>query len=269
MVPTREERRAAGTRLERTGEIASRVVSLRPADPRVRRALHVAVGLILLLGVGLAVVAALNEVPDLEWRPAWVLLGFLGFVLYTLASGEIWRLLLAALGPSLRQRPAAAIWCSSALGRLLPTGLLVPIIRTAMAEPLGVPKRICLASVVYEQALALTAAVILGAYFIIDLPDLSGEPARFLVLLIPLVTLACLHPAVFRHVADLVLRRLGREELPVVLPISRSLEFIALYCLALVLGGVSLYALAQGVYPVAGADWSPSSAHGRWRPPSP
>ena len=251
------DERTEGDRLARTGDLASRVVSLSPGDPRVRRALHVGIGLILLLGVALALVAAFNEVPDLEWRfrIGWVLLGFLGFALYTLASSEVWRRLLISLGPELRPRPALAIWCSSSLGRYVPTGLLVPVIRIAMSEGQGVSKRICLASVVYETALAFTAAVILGAYFIIDLPDLSGEPARFLILAVPVVTLACLHPRVFRRFADLVFHRLGRESLPVVLPVGCSIEFVGLYAATMVIGGASLYALAQGVYHVDGDDW--------------
>ena len=256
-MPAPDERPAAGARLARTGEIASQVVSLSPSDPRVRRALHVGIGLILLLGVVLALVAAVGEIPDLEWRFRfwWALLGFLAFGIYTLASAEIWRRLLMSLGPELRAGPGVAIWSSSTLGRYVPTGLLVPVIRIAMAEGQGVSKRICLASVVYEQALAFTAAVILGAYFIIDLPDLSGEPARFLVLIVPVVTFACLHPRVFRPVADRVLRRLGRDELPVVLRLGRSVEFVALYAATLIVGGLGLYALAQGVFHVDGSDW--------------
>lgn len=246
-----------GDRLERAGDIASRVVALSPDDPRIRRALRAGIGLIVVLGVGLALVGTLNEAPDLDWRfrYGWVLLGFLGFGLYTLAASETWRRLLMVLGPEIKPRPAIAIWCSSALGRYLPSGLLLPMIRTAMAESQGVPKRICLASVVYEQALAFTAAVLLGAYFLIDLPELSGEPARFLVLAVPIVTFICLHPRVFRRFADAMLRRFGREELPAVLPIGRSIEFIALYGANLIIGGAALYALAQGVYQVDGGDW--------------
>jgi len=40
-----------------------------------------------------------------------------------------------------------------------------------------------------------------------------------------------------------------------VLATGRSMEFVALYAAAFIVGGLALYALAQGVYRVDGADW--------------
>src|SRR5687767_2211410 len=98
------------TRLERAGEVASRVASLSPEDARLRRALHASIGLILLLGVGLALITTLDQIPDLEWRvaPGWLLLALVAFALHVLSVAEIWRRLLAALGPALSPLPGAA-----------------------------------------------------------------------------------------------------------------------------------------------------------------
>jgi hypothetical protein len=49
------------------------------------------------------------------------------------------------------------------------------MLRTAMAEREGVPKRITAATVVYELALFTTGSVIVSAYFVITLPDLEGS----------------------------------------------------------------------------------------------
>lgn len=67
----------------------------------------------------------------------------------------------------------------------MPTALLLPVIRMAMAEREGVPKRITLATVAYEFALLITGSVVVSAYFVITLPDLAGVWECWLVLVLP------------------------------------------------------------------------------------
>ena len=87
---------------------------------------------------------------------------------------------------------------TSGLGRYVPTSLLLPVLRAAMCEREGVPKRVCLASMAYEVALYLTAALVLGAYFVIDLPELQGVEARlFSSWSAPVIALSCCSPASF------------------------------------------------------------------------
>jgi uncharacterized membrane protein YbhN (UPF0104 family) len=243
------------TRLERAGDIAARVSSLEPSDPRVRRGLHLGIAIIVVLSIGLAAFATAGDIPDVDWRfrPVALALAVIGLTVFLLANAEIWRRILRALGPELAPRRSMAIWFTSGLGRYVPTSLLLPVLRAAMSEREGVPKRICLASVAYEMAMFFTAALILGAYFVIDLPDLQDAPGRYLVIGLPLLALIALQPRVFHTLADRVLTRLGRAKLPLSLPGGRVLEFVGLYALTYVIAGLSLYALAQSVYPV-GAD---------------
>lgn len=248
---------AAGTpsRLERAGELASRAASLEPGDPLMRRGLHIGIGLVVLLGIGLAVTASLNELPEVDWRwrPLSLFLGILSVFAFLLANAELWRQLLHALGVDLARLPSMAIWFISGLGRFVPTSLLTPMIRMAMADREGVAKRIVLVSTVYEIALALTGGLIVAAYFIVDLPDLEGQPARFLAIGLPVVALVVLQPRIFHRLTDYALERFGREPLPEALPAARVFEFVFLYALVYVVAGLGTYALAQSVYPV-GAD---------------
>lgn len=243
------------TRLERAGDIAARASSLEPSDPRVRRGLHLGIAIIVVLSIGLAAFATAGDIPDVDWRfrPVALALAVIGLTVFLLANAEIWRRILRALGPELAPRRSMAIWFTSGLGRYVPTSLLLPVLRAAMSEREGVPKRICLASVAYEMAMFFTAALILAAYFVIDLPDLQDAPGRYLVIGLPLLALIALQPRVFHTLADRVLTRLGRAKLPLSLPGGRVLEFVGLYALTYVIAGLSLYALAQSVYPV-GAD---------------
>jgi glycosyltransferase 2 family protein len=250
---------AAGTRrnrLARAGDMASRVGSLEPSDPALRRGLHAAIAIVLILGVGLAIVGSAHELPDVDWRwrPLSLGLGILGFAAMMLASAEIWQGILRALGPRLDRATAVRIWFLSGLGRFVPTSLLMPVVRIAASGREGVPKRIALVSIVYEVAILLTAALVVGAYSLITLPGLQDYPERYLALAAPLVGLIVLQPSVFRPLADRVLDRLGRERLPAVLNGRQAAAFLGLYGLTFVLAGLSVYALAQSVYPVPASD---------------
>jgi len=217
-----------------------------------RRALHASVVTVIAACAVLAVVAALGDFPAVSWRfrPAALCLGVAAFAISLLAAAEIWRRILGALGPSIGARRSAAIWFTSGLGRYVPTSLLLPVLRAAMTEREGVPKRISLASMAYELGLSSTAALVIGAYFVIDLPSLSGSPGRFLVLVFPITALVLLQPRFFHSFADKLLARLGRERLPASLPGSRVLVLAGLYGLTYVIAGFGLYALAQSIYPV-------------------
>lgn len=251
-----EGRPVTATRLERAGDLAARVSSLRPSDPNMRRGLHAGIVIVVVLSVGLAAFAGAGDLPEIDWRlrPWALVLATIGMATFLLANAAIWRRLLRALGPELGPRQARAIWFTSALGRYVPGNLLLPMLRVAIADRVGVPKRICAASVLYEIALVLTATLAVSAYFVIDLPDLRATPARFLVLAVPGLAALALHPRFFHSVADRVLDRLGRARLPLSLSGVRIAEFAGLYALTFVVAGLSLYALAQSVYPVPGSD---------------
>jgi glycosyltransferase 2 family protein len=256
VAPTVETRSSAPTRLERVGQVAARVGSLRPADPRVRRGVHAAIATALIASAALALAAAVGDFPEVDWRfrPVVLVLAVIGFAVSLLAAAELWRRVLASLGPSLAPSRSMAIWFVSGLGRYVPTSLLLPVLRVAMAERDGVPKRIVLASMAYELGLASTAALIIGAYFVVDLASLSNAPGRFLVLVLPMVAVVCLQPRFFHTLANKALDRLGREPLPISLSTPAVIGMIVLFAGVYVLAGLSLYALAQSIYAVGVDD---------------
>jgi glycosyltransferase 2 family protein len=248
--------RRAPRRLERAGEIAARVSSLQPTDPNLRRGLHAAIAIVLALGIGLVVVAAAGDFPEVDWRfrPAALALSLLAFTLYLIGNAEIWRRLMGALGHSLPPLRGNGIWFASGLGRYVPTALLLPVLRMAMAERQGVPKRVTAAAVVYELALFFTANVIVAAYFVITLPELEGLWERYIVLVLPAIAVVALQPRIFHTSADLLLTRMGRARLPISLPGPRVAEFTALYAVIVLIAGAGIYFLAQSLYPVGAGD---------------
>ena len=246
----------SATRLARAGEAASRAVSLRPSDPNVRRGLYAGITIVVILSVGLLAWSSLSDLPDIEGelRPAWLAVALASFLALVLLNAIIWRRLLDALDGHLSPRRATAIWCVSAVARYVPTSLLMPVVRSAMAERQGVPKRVTLVSIVYELAFTLTGALVVGAYFVIDLEALGGEAARFLALTLPVLALVFLQPAIFHRAVDFALSTFGRSELPIALDTPAVLKFAALYTVPSLLGGLAACAVAQAIYPIEGSD---------------
>jgi hypothetical protein len=123
-----------------------------------------------------------------------------------------------------------------------------------LAERMGVPRRVTLASIVYELGLAVCAAVIVGSYFVVDFPDLEHTPARFGVLAVIPLALAVLHPRVFEPLTRWGLAKLGREPLPRVLPFGWVLGITAGYCLGWISMGLGVYCFTAALHPVDSAD---------------
>jgi hypothetical protein len=240
------------TLLERAGETAAGLGSLGEGRPRTRRALEIGIG-VLVVGFLVAFVATQwGRLPDYDWdfRPVWLLVSAVGVALFYAIQCEAWRAILGSLGEHLDARTARAIWGKSLVARYVPTNALLVVGRVVMAERHGVSKRGCLASIVYEAGLAIVTAVMVGAYFVITLPRLEGQPARYAILVVVPLALVGLHPRVFRRLADFALRKLGRATLPATLPLGRVLELALLYLAGWIAIGVGVVAFTASVHPL-------------------
>jgi hypothetical protein len=238
--------------LGRLGASAAQLSSLNPANALVRRTLWVTLATVVVASVVAAGITAWSNLPDFEWRlrPVWLGAAIVGFVVLQLSHAAIWHLILRLLRQDVALSRTRAIWCTTGLARYTPGGLLMPMMRVAVSESEGVPKRVCLASIVYETALVLTGAVAVGAYALVSAPRFADQSARYLLLVVPVVALVALHPRVFRRLADVALQRLGRERLPFAIPMTQVLALVGLYAATWVLAGASLFALIHGVHPI-------------------
>jgi glycosyltransferase 2 family protein len=226
------------------------------AERGLRDAVWVALGLVVVLFVGLAVANEVTRLDDegLRLQAGWLVVAVVGFLALQLTHTELWRWELRALGHPLQRDRGYAIWSVSAVARYVPTSMLMPTLRIALSQREGVPKRITLASMIYEAALALTGAIVVASYFLIQLPALEDRSSRWLVLVVPVVAVAALHPRVFGPATAFALRRLGKEPLPLTLPASKLVLLAAMYAGSFLLAGVSLYALGQALYPLDAGD---------------
>jgi uncharacterized membrane protein YbhN (UPF0104 family) len=242
--------------LERLGAAGADLTSLEPTNPRVRRALRIGLIVLVLAFLVAAITSQWHKLPEIDWRfsPGWLAVALVCFLAFQASHAELWGLMLRALGHGIDMRRARSTWNVSLLGRYVPTSALMAVGRAALAEREGVPKRVTLASILYEIALTFGTAMTVGAYFVITLPQTQGHASRWLALAVPIVALVFLHPAVFHRAADYVFRRLGREPLP----FSLSLRHVALFALGygagFVIVGIGVYALAQTIHPISSSD---------------
>jgi hypothetical protein len=237
------------TFMQRVGAAASTAGSLGgEGTPWRRRAVIV---LAVLAVVFLLYTAARNwsRLPDIEWRfrPGWLALCVAMLAVFQAIQAQVWTWMVHALGSPLPRAKAWSIWCVTLLARYVPSNVGMIVGRTAMAEREGVPKRVTMASVFYQLGVTLGGAAAVGAYFVIELPNLQDQPARFAALAIPLLALIGLDPLVFPRLADFALRRLGSEPLPLALSRVQVIALMGISAVSFAVAGVAVWALAEAI----------------------
>ena len=243
--------------LERIGAVAAQAGRGEAGSGR-RGTIARAVVVVLVIGsmVGF-VVSQWDRLPDFEWRfePGWLALAVPCVAAFYLLHAECWRAIVHGLGEPLAGREGRAAWGESILARYVPTNVLMVVVRILLAERLGVARRVTVASMFYELGIAVSAATIVGAYFVITMPILQDLPIRYGVLLVVPAVLIGLHPRVFHPLADAVLRRFGREPLPATLSFARVTLLLAVYVVSWVAVGTGVFAFASALHPVAPDDY--------------
>src|SRR5262249_6098297 len=149
-----------------------------------------------------------------HFHVAWLLPALPVLLAFFVLNALGWDLILRFLGYRLGAGRAQVAWGQPLLARYVPGSVLYVVGRVLLSERAGVPRRLTLASVVYEQALQATSAVIVSAYFLIEHPDLQGQSLRWGVLALIPLALLLLHPRVFGPLANHALRAFGRDPLP-------------------------------------------------------
>jgi glycosyltransferase 2 family protein len=247
----------ARTLLERAGGAAAGLGSLGGRRPAVRAAIQWGLAALIFGSLVLFVLRQWSKLPNFEWRfaPGWLAASGTAVLLFYFLQCEIWRLIMHALGEErLEPGPARAVWGKSLIARYVPTNVLLVVGRVVMVERLGASKRVCLASIAYELGLQLGTAVMVGAYFVIELPALHGHPGRFAVLALIPPVLVALHPRVFAPAANYGLKKLGRQPLPRTLPFSRVLGFALMYVVCWAVIGLGVFAFASALHPLDASD---------------
>lgn len=235
--------------LHRIGEVGARIGTRPPRSRRVRLAMQV--GLVVLI-FGFLVLTVVNQWSEIKsegvhFKLGWLVPALLVLPFFFVISAFGWDLILRALGYPIGFGRAQVAWGQPLLARYVPGSVLYVLGRVLLSERAGVPRRITIASIVYEQAISATSAMVVAAFFIISHPDLAHQPLRFGVLVLIPVAIALLHPRVFGPLAERALRAFGREALPGVISLRGVIGLIAYYSLNWVVVALGLYFVARSV----------------------
>lgn len=238
--------------LERVGRRSAAIGDAGPAVSGRGRALRTTLIVVIVASFGAFLATQIHKLPDYDWHfePGWLLAAAAALSVLYLGQAEIWRRIIGELHGHLAARPAQAIFAKSLLARYIPTNVMMIVLRVVLSQRHGVPKRITFTSTIYEFALSLFAAAVVGAYFVITLPSLQGESARFVVLGVVPVVLVAMHPHIFHPLADWGLRKLGREPLPSTLSFAQVIGSTLLYAMTWAAAGLGVFCFAAAVHPV-------------------
>jgi len=242
--------------LHRVGETAAQIGSRPPRSKRVRFAIQLGIAVLVFGFLVLTVISQWAEIRDegVHFHLLWLIPAFLVLPCFYVLSALGWDLILRFLGYGIGVRQAQVAWGQPLLARYVPGSVLYVLGRVLLSERAGVPRRITIASIVYEQAVSATSAIAVAAYFFISHPDLQGEPLRWAVLLLIPALIAALSPPVFRPLADRALRAFGRDPLPAVVPLRGVIALLAFYAFNWAVVAVGIWCVARSVAPLAPSD---------------
>jgi glycosyltransferase 2 family protein len=242
--------------LHRVGAAAARFGTQPPKSKRVRLAIQLGVAIVIFGFLVLTVVDQWSEIQakGVHFHVLWLIPAFIVLPVFYALSALGWDLILRFLGYRIGLGRAQVAWGQPLLARYVPGSVLYVLGRVLLSERAGVPRRITLASIVYEQAISAISAVGVAAYFFISHPDLQGQPLRWAVLLLVPAGVAVLHPRVFGPLADRVLRAFGREPLPEVISLTGVVVLVLYYALNWGVVAVGIYCVARSVSEIPLSD---------------
>jgi hypothetical protein len=215
----------------------------------VRLALQIGLAVVVFGFLVLTVIDQWSEIQSegVHFHVLWLIPALIILPFYFVFSAYGWDLILRSLGYRIGFGRAQVAWGQPLLARYVPGSILYVLGRVLLSERAGVPRRISLASIVYEQAISATSAIVVAAYFIIKHPDLQGDAWRWGVLVLIPVAIAILHPRVFGPLSTKVLRAFGRDPLPVVMSLRDVLGLIIYYSLNWLVIAFGIYSVARSV----------------------
>lgn len=235
--------------LHRIGDAGARFGNKPPRSKRVRLALQVGIAILIFGFLVLTVVNDWSQITSegVHFHGLWLIPGLIIVCGYFVLAAFGWDLVLRSLGYRIGFGRAQVAWGQPILARYVPGSILYVLGRVLLSERAGVPRRITVASIVYEQAISATSAIVVAAYFIIHHPDLQGDPIRFAVLLLIPLALVILSPQVFRPLSNKVLAAFGREPLPVVMSLRDVIGLTIYFSLVWIVVAFGIYCVARSV----------------------
>lgn len=194
-----------------------------------------------------------DKVREFDWSfdPGFLTLSVALFILSYAMLPWIWARVLKATGYPIRYGLAWNIYFYSNLAKYIPGKIWTILGVSYVAGKYGIPARASAASAVFAQLYSLLSSIVFFSIFLILKEFRTGIAG--IAWLVPVV-LALLTVSVFpeplERAANVVLRRLGRQELDIAFSTRDAVQFIFLYLLWWCFTGI-----AFGVFVASVAGW--------------
>lgn len=236
--------------LHRMGHLAATVGRTGPKRKSTRIILQGSLALLIFGFLVFTVVSQWSELRQkgVEFDLVWLIPAVLMMLLYYVLGAAVWGMILRFLGNPVPAAETQKIWAQPLLVRYIPGTVLFILARILMAEKAGVPRRVSTAGIVYEQATSVAGALTIATWFLIDHPDLQGQPARWLPLLILPALVLLLHPRIFGPVSKRLLHALGRDSLPQLMPFRGVAITYVSYVFVWAVMGIGVFFAARAVH---------------------
>lgn len=232
------------------GEVGATIGSRPPRRRSARVALQAALALVIFGFLVVTVASQWSELREegIDFELIWLLPALVTCVAFYALGGVGWDLILRFLGYRLSPVRAQVAYGQPLLARYVPGSVLYLLGRMLLSERAGVPRRLTLASIVYEQAISASAALAVATFFLISHPDLDGQPLRWAILLVVPIAVVVLSPRVFGPLANRALRAFGREPLPATMPLRGILVMLPYYAATWAVAGLGVFFIARSVH---------------------
>lgn len=185
-----------------------------PTTPKPSRRADLLALVFVVVAVGVAVWALRDDFPSMVdalgriawWRPV---VAFAGIVLGLLATAEVWKHCLGALGSPVTSRAAREIFFPAQVGKYLPGSVWPFLAQMKFARERGVPGGMALLAGSVFLVVHTVTSVLVGALLLVSQPGLVNK-FGWAGLCIPLA-LVVLHPKLINVLARKLSKRSGME----------------------------------------------------------
>jgi hypothetical protein len=194
-----------------------------------------------------------NALSAQPWRLDWGMLG-ISAVVYACALALAilgWTMIMHALESKATPQQNAQFFLYSWIARRLPTPGPYVASRVLLYEDIGVPKRVTMMGIFWENVLLIASAALLSLALLSTTSLVSEHMPLPLVLVVFAVGLLfVVRPTILTALVNMLLRALKKEPLTISLSPLMTLLVLTLYGVMWLLGGVILFLLAGTVYAI-------------------